>query len=88
MEPRAGSIAFFFLVLLLTTPCFSQGGLEVSKVDSEVYEIDYKGPETHSHNPPPSQSHHKLSAHQEGTVVHRKSKGLGAPNRRNGNNHG
>ncbi|XWS43618.1 hypothetical protein CRYUN_Cryun16bG0119400 [Craigia yunnanensis] len=43
------------LLLLLSIPYFSTGSLDVS--DKEVYEIDYRGPETHSSIPPPDDSH-------------------------------
>ncbi|XP_004493956.1 uncharacterized protein [Cicer arietinum] len=47
----------FFLFLILSLPYFSRGGLEA--LDSEIYEIDYRGPETHSSMPPPDHSHDK-----------------------------
>ncbi|KAI4349179.1 hypothetical protein L6164_009807 [Bauhinia variegata] len=55
MELRSTFKACFFLFLLLVLPYFSKGGSEV--VDSEIYEIDYRGPETHSSTPPPHDSH-------------------------------
>ncbi|KAJ0958431.1 hypothetical protein HanPSC8_Chr01g0038911 [Helianthus annuus] len=36
----------FILFLLLAVPVFSK----------EVYDIDYRGPETHSHRPPPNRA--------------------------------
>ncbi|CAJ2656661.1 uncharacterized protein LOC123922865 [Trifolium pratense] len=51
MENRCFTTSFFlFLVLLL--PYCSRGESEPI-LHSEVYEIDYKGPETHSSVPPP-----------------------------------
>ncbi|KAI4300248.1 hypothetical protein L6164_033645 [Bauhinia variegata] len=57
MELRSTFTASFFLFLLLALPYFSKGGSQVS--DSEIYEIDYRGPETHSSIPPPHHSHAK-----------------------------
>ncbi|KAI7753824.1 hypothetical protein M8C21_031978 [Ambrosia artemisiifolia] len=39
------------LFLLLAVPCFSK-----ERPNSEVYDIDYRGPETHSHRPPPNKT--------------------------------
>ncbi|XP_021911370.1 uncharacterized protein LOC110825221 [Carica papaya] len=50
MEIKSATI-FIFLILILPLS-FSTGGL-----DSEIYEIDYRGPETHSSIPPPDHSH-------------------------------
>ncbi|KAK2401289.1 hypothetical protein P8452_08023 [Trifolium repens] len=53
MEHRCFNTSFFlFLILLLLLPYFSRGESE-EILHSEVYEIDYKGPETHSSVPPP-----------------------------------
>lgn len=30
--------------------------MKTEKLDSEIYEIDYRGPETHSYRPPPNRS--------------------------------
>ncbi|CAK9320048.1 unnamed protein product [Citrullus colocynthis] len=61
-------IIIIFFLFLLATPSFSyskggseNGGMESassSSSSSEVYEIDYRGPETHpSHISPPDHSH-------------------------------
>ncbi|WJX11753.1 hypothetical protein P8452_02327 [Trifolium repens] len=53
MEHRCFTTSFFlFLILLFLLPYFSRGESE-EILHSEVYEIDYKGPETHSSVPPP-----------------------------------
>lgn len=54
-----------------------KGSLDVS--DKEVYEIDYRGPETHSSIPPPDHSHgHRHWVHRETDILshHKSSKGL------------
>lgn len=39
-------------------------------MDSEIYEIDYRGPETHSFVPPPDHSHGKPhSAHDKSSTA-------------------
>ncbi|KAF7804480.1 putative transmembrane protein [Senna tora] len=45
----------FFLFLILSLPYFSTGRSQL--LESEMYEIDYRGPETHSSTPPPDHSH-------------------------------
>ncbi|KAF1877792.1 hypothetical protein Lal_00038101 [Lupinus albus] len=57
MELRSTFITCFFLILFLVHPCFSREGLE--RLQSEIYEIDYRGPHTHSWVPPPHHSHGK-----------------------------
>ncbi|TKY52903.1 hypothetical protein E2542_SST24425 [Spatholobus suberectus] len=42
---------FFLLILILALPCFSRG--ESEALHPEIYEIDYRGPETHSSVVPP-----------------------------------
>ncbi|KAL7248164.1 hypothetical protein ACSBR2_002972 [Camellia fascicularis] len=76
------SIITISLIFLITTPCFSKGELDVSKMDSGVYDIDYRGPETHSYIPPPNRSrhNHKPFVHGESTMAYRKSKGFRAGN--------
>ncbi|KAM1576023.1 hypothetical protein ACFX10_032393 [Malus domestica] len=45
-------------LFLLAKPCFSKvGGSDL--MDTDVYEIDYRGPETHSSVPPPHHYHGK-----------------------------
>ncbi|KAE8702499.1 PLAC8 family protein isoform 1 [Hibiscus syriacus] len=65
------------LLLMLSMPCFSAGGFGVS--DNEVYEIDYRGPETHSATPPPDNSHHHrhwIHRKPDTLLAHKSSKGL------------
>ncbi|CAA0400340.1 unnamed protein product [Arabidopsis thaliana] len=47
---------FLIIYLLLVVPCFAKGS---EQTDSEVYEIDYRGPETHNSRPPPETMHGK-----------------------------
>ncbi|KAK3021358.1 hypothetical protein RJ639_045991 [Escallonia herrerae] len=49
-----------------------------SDLDSEIYDIDYRGPETHSYLPPPNLYDRKHGVHQERSMKHRRSKGLRA----------
>ncbi|KAI3826200.1 hypothetical protein L1987_00245 [Smallanthus sonchifolius] len=51
MDLKNCMITVFILFLLLAVPVFSKEGL-----NSEVYDIDYRGPETHSHRPPPNRT--------------------------------
>ncbi|CAL0299589.1 unnamed protein product [Lupinus luteus] len=57
MEPRSTFSTCFFLILILIQPCFSRERLET--LHSEIYEIDYRDPETHSSVPPPPHYHGK-----------------------------
>ncbi|KAE9621833.1 hypothetical protein Lal_00032852 [Lupinus albus] len=55
---RSIFITCFSLFLFLTLPYFSIGGPQTTEaLDSDIYEIDYRGPETHSSVPPPDYSH-------------------------------
>lgn len=54
---------------------FLLGG-SVVVVDEDVYEIDYKGPETHSSIPPPDHSRGKRMIHHETAMESPKCKGL------------
>nr|BAB08373.1 unnamed protein product [Arabidopsis thaliana] len=47
---------FLIIYLLIAVPCFAKGS---EQTDSEVYEIDYRGPETHNSRPPPETMHGK-----------------------------
>ncbi|KAI3738334.1 hypothetical protein L2E82_28363 [Cichorium intybus] len=49
MDLKSCMTTVFILFLLLAVPGFSKEGL-----GSEVYDIDYRGPETHSHRTPPN----------------------------------
>ncbi|KAA8518781.1 hypothetical protein F0562_016445 [Nyssa sinensis] len=86
MELKPSITAIFLLFLLFAAPCFSRGlypwRLEVAKKDSGIYDIDYRGPETHSYKPPPNLSGAKPSAHGERVMAPHKSKGLRAANAR------
>ncbi|KAB2047158.1 hypothetical protein ERO13_A13G025100v2 [Gossypium hirsutum] len=57
-------IVLLLLLLMLSMPYFFAGSFDVA--DREVYEIDYRGPETHSSIPPPDSSHRRRhSIHRE-----------------------
>ncbi|KFK24767.1 hypothetical protein AALP_AA8G022300 [Arabis alpina] len=47
-------VIFLVIYLLVAVPC-----LVKEEMDSEVYEIDYRGPETHNSRPPPETLHDK-----------------------------
>ncbi|KAF3960086.1 hypothetical protein ACB098_09G022000 [Castanea mollissima] len=74
MELKSSTTTIFFLFLLFTVPYLSRG--ESDRLDLEVYQIDYRGPETHSSTPPPAHHHVKPWIHRETAVAARKSKGL------------
>lgn len=58
---------------------FLTGKMDLSKMDSEIYEIDYRGPETHTYIPPPKGSRGKHNFHHQSMLKHhRKFKGLKA----------
>ncbi|KAK9193043.1 hypothetical protein WN944_003739 [Citrus x changshan-huyou] len=80
MELKSSITTFFLLFLLFATPFCSLGGLP--ELDSEVYEIDYRGPETHSSIPPPDHSHGrgKPVIRHESAVVPPESKATGRKN--------
>lgn len=44
-------------------------------MDSEINFIDYRGPETHTHNPPPNKSRNHPKIQRQSTVAVGKSKG-------------
>ncbi|XP_059643407.1 uncharacterized protein LOC132285252 isoform X1 [Cornus florida] len=82
MELKPTITPIILLFFLLTTPCFSRGlyprALDVSNVDSGIYDIDYRGPETHSSIPPPNRSGGNI--HGESVNVQHKANGSGAGN--------
>ncbi|KAJ1387686.1 hypothetical protein SESBI_39753 [Sesbania bispinosa] len=63
MELRSTFTTSIFLVLILALPFFSRAAGESEALNSEVYEIDYRGPETHSSVPPPHHSGGKPHSH-------------------------
>ncbi|XP_043693349.1 uncharacterized protein LOC122643836 [Telopea speciosissima] len=60
MELKPSIITLLFLFFILSLPNSSQGLVTVGPnsaiLESEIYEIDYRGPETHSNVPPPDRS--------------------------------
>ncbi|KAH0635578.1 hypothetical protein KY289_035493 [Solanum tuberosum] len=84
MEFKCSFIVIFFLLLLLVSPSFSSssGKMDLSKVDtSEIYEIDYRGPETHTNIPPPRGGRH--NSHHQGMLFHHKPTKLGKNGKKN-----
>ncbi|KAJ9181608.1 hypothetical protein P3X46_009723 [Hevea brasiliensis] len=77
MELKCSIAPIFLLFLLLVLPYISRGGSEVE--ESEIYDIDYRGPETHSSAmPPPGSSHGRPFIHgDQAAMAARKSKGNG-----------
>ncbi|KAK2364092.1 hypothetical protein QL285_089007 [Trifolium repens] len=67
LRPSNFIINCFLLFLIVTLPYISIGGSET--LDSEIYEIDYKGPETHSFVPPHDKPHNSAHHHKTSTVV-------------------
>uniref|UniRef100_A0A2P2J9L4 Uncharacterized protein n=1 Tax=Rhizophora mucronata TaxID=61149 RepID=A0A2P2J9L4_RHIMU len=90
MELKFNIAAVFLLSLLLATPCRSTGRSGVA--DPAIYEIDYRGPETHSSmHPPPSHSRDGPWIHRGSNVASPKAKHLRGSNTRksaNTNIHG
>ncbi|KAJ7976990.1 putative Transmembrane protein [Quillaja saponaria] len=78
MELKYSSITtFFFTFLIIFSILYFSTG---RSLDSEIYEIDYRGPETHSAIiPPPDHSHAKssnsINIHHQG-LFHDQSKGV------------
>ncbi|RHN48441.1 hypothetical protein MtrunA17_Chr7g0263811 [Medicago truncatula] len=71
LRPSIFTTNCFFLFLILTLPYFSRA------LDTEIYEIDYRGPETHSFVPPPDHSHGKPhSAHDKSSAAATKATGF------------
>ncbi|KAJ0234887.1 Transmembrane protein [Hirschfeldia incana] len=50
------TVLILLMYLLLVVSCFAIGS---ENMDSNVYEIDYRGPETHNSRPPPETLHGK-----------------------------
>ena len=46
----------------------------MQKKELDIYEIDYRGPETHSYLPPPNRSNGRLNIHHQNVNAHGKSK--------------
>ncbi|CAA3004094.1 Hypothetical predicted protein [Olea europaea subsp. europaea] len=75
LKPSFVATLLVFLLILDVTPCFSRGKLNLKAVDPEIYEIDYRGPETHTHVPPPNRSSDRPKIHHQTSMARRKSKG-------------
>ncbi|OVA18123.1 hypothetical protein BVC80_1835g536 [Macleaya cordata] len=72
------SVAFLsVLLLVLTRPTLSQGRSDAMDLmnNNDMYEIDYRGPETHSHVPPPYRSGDSPFIHHKTTVMASSSSG-------------
>ncbi|XP_073280156.1 uncharacterized protein [Primulina huaijiensis] len=54
MEFKAILIGTLLLFIIVVAPSFSAGKLQVKSKESDVYDIDYRGPETHTYLPPPN----------------------------------
>ncbi|KAL8204903.1 hypothetical protein R6Q57_010526 [Mikania cordata] len=51
MDLKKCMVTLYIIFLSLVVPGFSK-----EKQNSEIYDIDYRGPETHSHRPPPNRT--------------------------------
>ncbi|KAL3623315.1 hypothetical protein CASFOL_032131 [Castilleja foliolosa] len=73
MEMKASLIVTLLLfILLLVGPGFSRRTLGVKNMNSEnIYEIDYRGPETHTYIPPPNLAGARPSIHHQTSTAHR-----------------
>ncbi|XP_059305763.1 uncharacterized protein LOC132057263 isoform X2 [Lycium ferocissimum] len=86
MELKCSFIAIFLLLLLLAAPSFSSsssGKMDLTNVESGIYDIDYRGPETHTNIPPPKGGRH--NSHHQGMLFHHKAT---EPGKRGKKNHG
>ncbi|PIN10525.1 hypothetical protein CDL12_16880 [Handroanthus impetiginosus] len=72
MELKASIIWILLLFLMLHVSGSSRGSLQVKNMGSEIYEIDYRGPETHTYIPPPNRGRPRI--HHQTTVARHKSK--------------
>ncbi|XP_010253574.1 PREDICTED: uncharacterized protein LOC104594796 [Nelumbo nucifera] len=75
LKTSAAFITLLLLSILLARSNLSEGGSDatVTGLDREVYEIDYRGPETHSYNPPPKRSGGRPFIHHGSTNMHHPS---------------
>ncbi|GFP89154.1 hypothetical protein PHJA_001059100 [Phtheirospermum japonicum] len=72
MEMKASLITtILLLLLLLVGPGFSRGTLRVKNMESEIYEIDYRGPETHTYIPPPDRAGDRPRIHHQTSMARR-----------------
>ncbi|XP_050228902.1 uncharacterized protein LOC126678075 [Mercurialis annua] len=62
----------FLLFLLLALPYISRGTND-EVVDSDIYDIDYRGPETHSSAMPPPHRHGRPFVNQQNVVSSQRS---------------
>nr|GMD62732.1 Topoisomerase 1-associated factor like [Ipomoea batatas] len=64
---------FILLFLFLVAPCFSDGEPDGSGSSPVVYDIDYRGPETHTTVPPPKRGRRRRRniIHHQQTMVAR-----------------
>ncbi|KAL1541286.1 hypothetical protein AAHA92_25528 [Salvia divinorum] len=69
------SILCILLFLLLSGPGFSAGRMHAKNMGSEVYDIDYRGPETHTYNPPPNRAGPRIP-HQAGSARHKSKRNV------------
>ncbi|EEF37135.1 conserved hypothetical protein [Ricinus communis] len=75
MGLKSSFTSFFLLYLLLALPCISRGTEGSQVADSDIYEIDYRGPETHSSAmPPPGRSHGRPFINRQNAMSSQKSK--------------
>nr|GEW20636.1 transmembrane protein, putative [Tanacetum cinerariifolium] len=73
MDLKSCITTFFILFLLLVVPGSSKEG-----PGSEIYEIDYRGPETHPQRPPPNR--YGNVPHHKNRKMHPRSKRLATRN--------
>ncbi|KAJ8570687.1 hypothetical protein K7X08_037659 [Anisodus acutangulus] len=78
MEMKASFICIFLIFLLISLCSSSARKMDLLNMDSGIYEIDYRGPETHTYIPPPKGSRGKHNFHHQSMLKHRKFKGLKA----------
>ncbi|KAL0333349.1 UNVERIFIED_CONTAM: hypothetical protein Sangu_1491100 [Sesamum angustifolium] len=69
-----GTLRLFFLLLLGAVPAFSIGRLHAKNMGTEIYDIDYRGPETHTYIPPPNRAGPRPRIHYQTSMARRRSK--------------
>ncbi|XP_057999536.1 uncharacterized protein LOC131178577 isoform X2 [Hevea brasiliensis] len=80
MKIKCSITSIFLLLLLLVLPCISRARAGSEVTEPEIYEIDYRGPETHSSAlpPPGGRSHGRpFIPGDQAAMAARNSKGNG-----------
>lgn len=74
MEFKARLLGTTLLIFLILAPSFSAGKLQVDSMESDVYYIDYRGPETHTYLPPPNRAGDQPSVDRKVSLARHRSR--------------